>query len=248
MRPGSGRWGGGQSAWEPQPGGTRGSLPLQHCGLASSLTLNRDWEKQLHTLPPLGHLTPASQATPQPQLPFLPQRTGAAGALSESAVSSQPLPLGDFRWAVVLAAGPQEAALPWETDRQEADRWATRPGPYPSSGGEAGEAPGERRETAETVCARVCVHMGGCVFVCKYLCMQMCVRARVCFMYMCVQMQLRSSVQTCTSVHMQMPMCVTTCECACVSVLGRKGRRESRAERHPRESKHCPATLGKPRT
>lgn len=183
MRPGSGRWDGGQSAWEPQPGGTWGSLPLQHCGLASSLTLKRDWEKQLHTLPPLGHLTPASQATPQPQLPFLPQRTGAARALSESAVSSQPLPLGDFRWVAVLAAGPQEAPLHWETDRQEADRWATRPGPYPSSGGEAGEAPGERRETAETD-ARVCTSVRVCMGVCAHgwvgICMQIPMHAIVC--------------------------------------------------------------------
>ena len=175
-------------ASQAQPGGTRGSLRLQHCGLASSLALNRDWEKQLHTLPPRGHLTPASQATPRPRLPFLPQRAGAAGALSESAVSSQPLPLGDFRSAAVLAAGPQEAPLHWETDRQEADRWATRPGPYPSNRGEAGEASGERRETAETD-ARVCTSVR--------VCMGVCARGWVCI---CMQIPMHANVCACTCV------------------------------------------------
>lgn len=178
-----------------------------------SLTLNRDWEEGLHTLPPLDH----SQPPLGPLLPPHPHPhpgTAAAGTLSKSGVSSQPLPPGDFS-SVGRGTSQSSGSLPalGETDGQ-ADRQGTRPGPF--QWGEAGRGSQGRRAPEETEareCARARVCMGmcamhTCVYVCQCLCVQMCVSS-------CGFHAPRLQMPLCSRVRVWIQVCS---ECASASV------------------------------
>lgn len=133
-----------RSAWEPTlPAGpslgVRG-FPFPGAGWSGSvLETKRDWRKSLpwswstpaHT-PPLRLVTHRAMGSLQPLPPPPPGQGRAAGALSDSVVSSLSLSLGDFRSAAAPAGWQPVLTDRRQTDGQTGDK--ARPLPWESQG------------------------------------------------------------------------------------------------------------------